>query len=180
MILSLPLVLWISALLVFAANKDGSFNGSTLGSARSFELDDSVPQEFDESIKMPIAEAPLEIPLAEEPASPKTIPASEAPLSEPASRVPAENSQESAAPRRSPLRDTRHGPLRRPASTGPSPSEDAVIIQFLPELSVDRFLTVYPTLKLKMQGNVSIGAFKAVYGNFDRRFIRFLAYSNLV
>lgn len=89
----------------------------------------------------------------------------------------AENSEMSRVPARNADNQLKtKAPFRSPFTT----NEDSVIIQFLPELSVDRFLTVYPSLKYKMQGNVSIGAFKAVFGNFDRRFVRLLAYSNLV
>lgn len=57
---------------------------------------------------------------------------------------------------------------------------ESIIIQFLPELNADRFLTVYPSLRHKVEGNVTIGSFKAIYGKFDSRFVRLLSYSNLV
>lgn len=69
------------------------------------------------------------------------------------------------------------GALSTFASVKPA---DAIIVQFLPELSVDRFLTIYPSLKFKMEGDVTIGSFKAIYGKFDSRFIQLLSYSNLV
>lgn len=57
---------------------------------------------------------------------------------------------------------------------------EPIVIQFLPELTVSRFLTAYPSLKYKMTGNITIGSFKAIYGKFDRRLVQMLSYSNLV
>lgn len=57
---------------------------------------------------------------------------------------------------------------------------ESIIIQFHPELTVERFLTTYPSLRFKMAGDVTIGSFKAIFGKFDRRFVQMLSHSTLV
>lgn len=59
-------------------------------------------------------------------------------------------------------------------------NNESIIIQFLPEISVSRFLSAYPSLQHRMMGNITIGSFKAVYGKFDKRFVQLLSYSSLV
>jgi subtilase-type proteinase RRT12 len=54
------------------------------------------------------------------------------------------------------------------------------IIQITPEITVDHFLSVYPSLGYTMEGQLSIGKFQAIYGNFDKRLVRYLSYSTLV
>lgn len=57
---------------------------------------------------------------------------------------------------------------------------ELLIIQLIPDVNFNKFLSLYPSLKYKVSGNITIGSFKAIYGDFDLRFSRYLSYSNMV
>lgn len=54
------------------------------------------------------------------------------------------------------------------------------IIQVTPDISVEHFMSVYPSLGLNMAGKLAIGKFQAIFGNFDQRLVKYLSYSSLV
>lgn len=54
------------------------------------------------------------------------------------------------------------------------------IIQITPDISVDHFISVYPSLGISMAGKLAIGQFQAIFGSFDQRFVKYLSYSTLV
>ncbi|CAN6608041.1 alkaline extracellular protease [Trichomonascus vanleenenianus] len=57
---------------------------------------------------------------------------------------------------------------------------DNYIIQIAPDITIGHFLSVYPSLAYSVRGQVNIGSFQAIYGQFERRLARYLAYSTLV
>lgn len=54
------------------------------------------------------------------------------------------------------------------------------IFQISPEISVEHFLSIYPSLTYKLLGQVKLGGFQAIYGDFDARVARYLSFSSLV
>lgn len=54
------------------------------------------------------------------------------------------------------------------------------IFQISPEISLEHFLNIYPSLTYKLLGQVKLGGFQAIYGDFDARVARYVSFSSLV
>lgn len=58
--------------------------------------------------------------------------------------------------------------------------DNSFIIQITPDLSIEGFLKIYPSLIHQLSGQIQFGNFSLIYGRFNSRLVKYLYFSSLV